>query len=450
MEIAKYFNQSSVFYSSVNSEYVVVDKAQGMYLYDTKGKKYLDAAGGVAVVTIGHSVPEVIDAITEQAKKVSYVYGGTFTSEARIKLAEKIIKMSPRGMDKVFFCSGGSEAVESAIKIARQFQLEKGYASKYKVISRWQSYHGNTIATLSIGGRPSWRAKYTPYLLQFPHIAQCNCYRCPYGLEYPECNIRCARELERVIKYEGAETVSAFILEPIIGTTDTAVVPPNEYFSIIRNICDKYKVLLIVDEVITGMGRTGKNFAVDHFNVIPDIIATAKGLGSGYTSIGSVIVHKKITDAIINGTGELTHSFTYSGNPLVCATGLAVVEYLEKNNLVQRSAEMGKIFLNKLYRLKKLPMIGDVRGIGLLLGVELVKNKETKEPYEPDKKVNKLVSNYCRENGVLIVSGVTGSSDGISGDCLQISPPFIISEEEIDFVVEVLGRAINDVYDKLK
>jgi adenosylmethionine-8-amino-7-oxononanoate aminotransferase len=449
MQNTKNIDQRSVLYGLINKDYIVIDRAQGMYLYDTEGKKYLDIVGGAAVVTIGHSVPEVIDAITEQAKKVCYVYGGTFTNEARIKLAAKIIEMSPRGMDKVFFCSGGSEAVESAIKIARQYQLEKGYTSKYKVISRWQSYHGNTIATLSVGGRPTWRAKYTPYLLQFPHIAQCNCYRCPYGLEYPKCNIKCAWELEKVIKYEDAETVSAFILEPVIGTTASAMVPPNEYFPIIRDICDKYKVLLIVDEIITGMGRTGKNFAVDHFNVVPDIIATAKGLGSGYAIIAAVIVHKKITDALINGTGELTHSFTFAGSPLVCATGLAVVEYLNKNNLIQRSAEMGKIFLNKLCRLKELPMVGDVRGIGLLLGVELVKNKETKQPYEPGKKVAKMVADYCRENGVLIIAGVTGSSDGISGDHLQLSPPFIINEKEIDFVVNVLERAINDVYNRL-
>lgn len=450
MKNPKHLDQSSVLYKNVGGEQVLVEKAEGMYVYDTEGKKYLDIAGGIAVVTIGHAVPEVIDAITDQAKKVTFVYGGTFTSEARIKLASKVIEMSPAGMDKVFFCSGGSEAVESAIKIARQYHLEAGNASKYKVISRWQSYHGNTMTTLSVGGRPSWRTKYTPYLTQFPHIAQCNCYRCPYGLEYPKCDIKCARELERVIKYEDPETVSAFILEPVTGTTATATVPPKEYFPIIREICDRYNVLLIVDEVITGVGRTGKNFAVDHFNVVPDIIATAKGLASGYAPIGAVIVHKKITDAVINGTGVLTHSFTFSGTPLVCAAGLAVVEYLEKNNLVQRSAEKGKVFLDKLSKLTDLPMVGDVRGIGMLLGVELVKDKETKEPYEPSKNVSGLIASYCRENGVLIVAGVPGSSDGISGDQLQLSPPFIINEEEMDLTVDVLRRAIESVYDRVK
>lgn len=443
------FDQSNVLYSTVNNDYVVIDKAKGMYVYDIDGNKYLDIAGGIAVVNIGHSVPEVIQAIEEQVKKVSYVYGGTFTSEARIRLAAKIIELAPKGMDKVFFCSGGSEAVESALKIARQYQLEKGFASKYKVISRWQSYHGNTIATLSLGGRPSWRSKYTPYLLQLPHISQCNCYRCPYNLDYPGCNIKCAWELERVIKFEGEETVSAFILEPITGTTATATIPPKEYFSIIRDICDKYNVLLIVDEVITGMGRTGKNFAVDHFDIVPDIIATAKGLGSGYTSIGAAIVHKKIVKAILEGSGELTHSFTYAGNPLSCSAALASVEYLIKNNLIKRSAEMGRFFLEKLSRLEELPMVGDVRGIGLLLGIELVKNKKTKEPYQADKKVAKQIADYCRDHGVLIVAGVTGSSDGIIGDQLQLSPPFIINEDEVNLVVDIIESAIKYVYDKL-
>lgn len=440
----------NVMYSVVEKEYPVVERAEGMYLYSTDGKKYMDCAAGIAVANIGHGVKEVIEAMYEQAKKVSFVYGGTFTSQARTKLAEQIIEMAPEGMNKVFFCSGGSEAMESVIKIARQYHIECGNPSKYKIISRWQSYHGNTLATLAIGGRPSWRNKYDPYLTKMPHIAQCNCYRCPYQLEYPSCQVECAKELERIIKYEGAETVAAFIIEPMIGTTAAATMPPVEYMQEVRRICDKYNVLFCVDEVITGFGRTGKNFAVDHFNIVPDLIGVAKGLGSGYVPIGGVILHKKIVDAISNGTGELTHSFTFAGNPLTCATASAVLEYMNKHNLVENCAKMGKYFLEQLKTLEDLPCVGDIRGYGLMLAIEFVKDKNTKEGYDASVKISKRIADYCFENGIIVTAGVTGSADGVVGEAMQIAPPYIITEEEIDIVVKALREGIVKVYNEIE
>lgn len=439
--------RSCVFSGVVDKTYPVAEFARGARIYAQDGQEYIDCAAGAAVSNIGQGLDIVIDAIETQGRKLSYVYGSVFTSDIREELARRIIDMAPAGMERVFFCSGGSEAVESIIKIARQYQIEAGRPGKYKVISRWQSYHGNTAATLSVGGRPSWRAKYEPILNHMPHISPCNCYRCPYGLNHPECGLACADELERVIKYEGPDTVAAFLLEPIIGTTATATIPAEGYLQRVREICDRYDVLLCCDEVITGFGRTGKNFAVEHFGVVPDIISCAKGLGGGYVPIGAVIVHQRVVKAFAEGSGKLVHSYTFGGMPLVCAGANAVLKYLQENHLVDRAASAGEVFLKKLREnLEALPMVGDIRGKGLLIGVELVRDRDTKEPFPPARNVSGKVADYCFQHGVMLLSGVIGTADGVCGEALQLSPPFIISEEEMDRVVAVLGDALTAVY----
>lgn len=439
----------NVMNSAINKEYPVVERAEGMYIYDINGNKYLDCAAGIAVANIGHGVKEVIDAMYEQAKKATFVYGGTFTSEAKERLASQIIEIAPSNMEKVFFCSGGSEAMESVVKIARQYHIECGKDSKYKVISRWQSYHGNTMLTLAMGGRPSWRKNYENYFPRMSHVAQCNCYRCPLGLEYGSCDVRCAKDLERVINFEGADTISAFVLEPIIGTTAAAVKPPKEYMDEVRRICDKYNILLCFDEVITGFGRTGKNFATDHYDIQPDIIGFAKGLGCGYAPIGGAMINKKIADAFSEGSGQNTMIFTFGGNPLVCATASAALKYMTDNKLVENSAKMGEIFLEKLKTLEKLDCVGDVRGTGLMLGVEFVKDKKTKEPFPAEEKISGKIADYCFGKGLMVTGGVPGSADGQKGEALQIAPPFIITEEQIDFTVETLKEAILAVYSEI-
>ena len=297
-----------------------------------------------------------------------------------------------------------------------------------------------------MGGRPSWRSRYENLLLHMPHIAQCNCYRCPYGLECSSCGLPCAEELERIIKYEGADTVAAFVLEPIVGTTATATVPPVEYFKRIREICDKYDVLLCCDEVITGLGRTGKAFAVDHFGVTPDLISVAKGLGGGYVPIGAVIAHKKVVDAIANGSGILEHSYTFAGMPISCAGANAVVKYITDNNIIEKAAASGELLLNKLKNaLGDLPAVGDIRGKGMLIGVELVEDRETKKPFDAKLNISGKISAYCLEKGLIVLSGVTGTADGVSGEALQISPPLTISEEEMDCAVSILKEAIVSV-----
>ena len=440
----------AVLHSELKKKYPVVDHAEGMYVYDTAGNRYLDCAAGIAVANIGHSVPEVLQAMEVQMKKTTFAYGGTFTSEARERLAQQIIAMAPKGMSRVFFCSGGSEAMESVIKIARQYQLERGCPSKYKIISRWQSYHGNTIATLAMGGRPSWREAFDACMPKACHIAPCNCYRCPFGLAYGSCGLQCAKELERTILYEGADTIAAFVLEPVIGTTAAAAIPPADYIQEVKRICEAYDILFCVDEVITGFGRTGKNFAVDHFGITPDIMGVAKGLGCGYMPMGAAIVHEKIVAAMEAGSGQGGHLFTFAANPLACAAASAAMTYLQEHHLVERCAKMGALFLEKLKTLETLPFVGQVRGIGMMYGVEFVADKETKAPLPNEVAISSRVAAYCFTHGLMVTAGVQGCADGRHGEAMQIAPPFIITEEEMDFVVSTLQEAILAVAEEVQ
>jgi len=441
---------TNIFYRDMRKDYPLMERAEGLYLYDSEGRKYIDGAAGIAVVNIGHGVKEVISAMYRQAKKASFIFAGQFTTEAQLNLAKSIAQLSPSGLSRVFFVSGGAEATETALKMARQYHVETNHSSKYKVVARWLSYHGNTIGALSMSGRTQWRKVFTPYLLNFPHIVPPYCYRCPFDKSYPECGIDCAYDLERVIKLEGADSIAAFIAEPIIGTTAPGVTPPPEYYQIIRSICDKHNVLMIIDEVITGFGRTGKNFAIDHWNIVPDIIATGKGISSGYTPLAAVIAHEKIFHAFEKGSGSFTHGHTYAGNPLSCAVGLAVQEYMQKNNLIERVVTAGSFFLRRLSALSDLPIVGDIRGKGLLLGVEFVLDKKTKSPFERKLKVAENIVQNAFQKGLIIVSGVPGNVDGVLGDHIQISPPFIIDEAAMEAMVKIIRDSIIEVQEDLK
>lgn len=433
----------------MRKSYPLMERAEGVYIFDSKGGRYIDGVGGIGVVNIGHRVKEILEAMVEQAKKVCFIYNGQFITEPAINLAKKVVELAPPGLSKVFFVSGGSEAVETALKMARQYHVETGHPSKYRVIARWTSYHGNTIGALSMSGRPSWRKNFIPLLLNFPHIAPPYCYQCPFGKEYPSCGLECAYDLERTIKKEGADSISAFIAEPIIGTTAPGVTPPPEYYRIIREICDKHNVLMIVDEVITGFGRTGRNFGINHWDVTPDIIVTGKGISSGYTPLAAVIAHEIIYEAFVKGSGNFAHGYTYVENPLSCAVGLAVQQYIEKNDLVERSARIGSLMLEKLSGLGELPMVGDVRGKGLLLGIEFVKDKKKRTPFERELQVQEKIVDRCFEKGLILVSGVPGNVDGIVGDQIQITPPYIITEEVMDKSIDILEESIIEVQDGL-
>lgn len=433
-----------VFYRSSRKFYPTADRAEGIYIWDTTGKIYIDASGGAAVVGIGHGVEEITEAMVRQARKISFCHSSQFASQPNRDLADRIVKLAPRGLNRVYFLSGGSEAVEAAIKMARQYQVERGKPEKYKVISRWTSYHGNTLGALALSGHTGRRRYYMPLIQHTAHIAPAYCYRCPFGWVPEKCQLECALDLERAILYEGPESVSAFIAEPIVGAAGGVVVPRDGYFQKIREICDRYDILFIADEVMTGVGRTGKNFGVDLWKVVPDLIVAAKGLSSGYTPIYAVIVKEEIHRAIQEGSGAFVHGHTYNQNPLSSAIACAVIDYLLKHDLITRSATMGEYFLRALERLKHHDFIGDIRGRGLFAGIEFVKDRTTKETFDPQLGLNGLIGNRAFEKGLITYPG-GGGADGIRGDHLLLAPPFIVTERQIDEIVAILDQTLTEV-----
>jgi len=433
-----------IFHRNLGKFYPCADRAEGVYIYDTEGKQYIDGSGGAAVVGIGHGVKEIAEAMVRQAEKISFSHSSQFTSQAAIQLAAKLVQLSPPGLTKVYFLSGGSEAVETAIKMARQYQVERGIPEKYKVVSRWTSYHGNTLGALALSGHTGRRRYYLPLLQHTPHIAPAYCYRCPFDLIPESCALECALDLEKTILYEGPDSISAFIAEPIVGAAGGVLVPKDGYFQKIREICDRYDILFIADEVMTGMGRTGKNFGIDHWNVVPDMIVASKGLSSGYTPIFVVIVKEAIHRIIKEGSGAFVHGHTYSQNPLSCAIACAVLDYLLKNDLISRSAIMGEYFRRTLQSLKRHDFVGDVRGRGLFAGIEFVKDKKTKEPFDPNLRLNALIGNRAFEKGLITYPG-GGGADGIKGDHLLLAPPFIITEDQIDKMVSILDQTFTEI-----
>ena len=348
------------------------------------------------------------------------------------------------GQTRTLFCSGGGEANEAALKLAYQYHWERGKPTKRKVISRWQSYHGNTIATLSMSGRTQWRRMHNPYLLDFPHIAP------PYSYRYPGEDIDRARELERVIRQEGPEHIAAFIAEPVIGTSMSAVIPDPDYYRVIREICDEYDVLFIADEVMSGVGRTGRSFGIDHWGVSPDIITAGKGISGGYAPLSATILAEKLWRAIEEGSQNLGYLSTYGGNPVSCAAGVAALRYIEENGLVQRAGEMGKKLVDALCReVGPLPIVGDVRGKGLFIGLEFVADKQSKETFPVEWDVTHQIADDAFDHGLIVLGGVTGVVDGIAGDHLEVLPPYVIEDADIEFVVSTLKASIERVTSKL-
>lgn len=432
-----------LFHRTLNENWRRISHGEGVYLYDEQGQAWLDACAGVHVVSIGHGVAEIATAMEAQARKVCFTYA-RFLTQPQIDLAERIASLAPGDLNRVFFVSGGSEATESAMKIARKYHLERGRESKHKVISRWQSWHGNTVGALSMSGRTPWRRDYEPYLLDFPHILPCYPYRCPYCRDAGVCDLRCADDLERVIEQEGADSIAAFIAEPVLGTSCCGLTPPTDYFVRIREICDRHDVLMIVDEVVTGFGRTGLNFGIEHFGVVPDIMATGKGLSSGYTPIAATLVRDEVYDAIYQKQSSFVHGHTYGGNPLSCAVALAVQDYIETHDLVENCRRMGERMLEGLKPLEDNPIVGAVRGKGLLTGVEFVADKQTRAPFPVERGVTAAVVDRVMARKVLIMPGAPGLVGGVAGDHIAISPPFTVNEEQVDETVRVVREAVEE------
>ena len=433
-----------VFHRRLGHDYPIVERGEGVYLYDTAGRRYLDAAGGALVVNVGHGVREIAETLGVQARRVAFAHGTQFTSEALETYAVALGEVSPIPDPWVYLVSGGSEAVETALKLARQGCVARGEPGRYKIIARWGSYHGATLGALSASGRASLRRPYAPLLIDMPHIPPAYCYRCPFCGSPLSCDVVCADALEAEILRQGPETVAAFIAEPVVGATLAAAVPPPEYWPRVREICDRYGVFLIADEVMTGFGRTGRWFAVEHWGLVPDILVMAKGASGGYFPLGVVLARGGLVEAIRNGPGDFTHGFTHANGVLGATVGLAVLRYLQARDLVTASARMGEILLQKLGSLRDLPAVGDVRGLGLMAGVELVADRASKRPYPRARKVAERIQTAALTRSVNVYYG-TGLANGRDGDAILVGPPFVITEAQVDELTIALRGAIAEV-----
>ncbi|TKT82682.1 aspartate aminotransferase family protein [Aquamicrobium sp. LC103] len=417
----------------------------GPYVVDSTGKRYLDASGGAAVSCLGHSDRRVIEAIKDQLDRIPYAHSGFFTNEPSEALAAHLVERAPEGLSHVYFVSGGSEANETAMKLARQYFHERGESGRRHFIARRQSYHGNTIATLSVGGNAGRRAVYEPILLPASHIAPCYAYRHREEGETEEAyGLRAANELEAEILRLGPDTVIAFIAETVVGATAGAVPPAPGYFRRVREICDRYGVLLILDEVMSGMGRTGTLHACEQDDIAPDLLTCAKGLGAGYQPIGACLMSRDIHDTIVGGSGAFQHGFTYIGHASACAGALAVQKVIEEDGLLENCRRMGDLLRTRLdAAFGQHPHVGDIRGRGLFIGVELVEDRATKQPFDTGLKLHARVKAAAMENG-LMVYPAGGTADGKSGDHVLIAPPFIIDESHVELIVERLGKSLAD------
>jgi adenosylmethionine-8-amino-7-oxononanoate aminotransferase len=423
--------------------YRVAERGEGIYIWDDEGRRYIDgSAGSSAVVNIGHGVAEVADAIAEQARRLALAPMHAFTHQPISELCARLADLAPGSLDRVWLVSGGSEATENAVKLARQYHLERGAATRHLVISRWESFHGATIAALGYGGHTFRRRKYLPMLENSPHIPPAYRYRCEYCADRPDCTLQCAAALEKEIRRQGPENVAAFIAEPVVAAALGAVPAPAGYFQAIREICDRYEVLLIADEVMTGFGRTGRMFGIEHWDVEPDLIATAKGMSGGYSPLGGVIAARRIVEALEQNASNFVAGHTYIGNPLSCATALAVLRYLEEHRLVENSRVQGEALLAGLVELKERhPIVGDVRGLGLMCGLELVRDRTTKEPFPVTDRVAASVGDAALDRG-LIVYPLQGCVDGVEGDMIKLTPPLCITAEQVNEVLAILDEAI--------
>jgi len=419
-------------------------RGDGAWIVDSDGRRFLDASSGVFVAILGHSPDSVAEAIAKQARELNFAYSGDFTTGAQERLAQLLVSIAPPGIDRVWLTTSGSLANETAIKLARQYHLLNGDSEKTKIVSRRHSYHGSTIAALSMTGSLPRRKPYEPYLLNFPQVSPPYCYRCPYNLEPTSCAIACADDIEKAILAAGQQYVSAFIVEPIAGGPLGALPSPPEYLRRAREICDRYNVLLIVDEVVSGLGRTGDWFAIEESGVVPDLITLAKGLGGGFLPIGAVLAHSKIHSAFEKSGVSFVHSESFTGHVLLGAAGEAVLEFIEKNGLREVVRELAGYLEKALQPLADSPMVGDVRGRGLLRGLELVADKRTKEPFPRSMQVAEQVARATAERGVLVLVG-NAAADGVNGDTIVIAPPYVTKREEVDLIYDVLRTSLDEV-----
>jgi adenosylmethionine-8-amino-7-oxononanoate aminotransferase len=435
---------SHVFYRQPKSEYPVAVRGEGIEIVDRDGNRYLDASGGAAVSCLGHDHPRVIAAIQAQVAKLAYAHTSFFTTEPAEALADHLIERAPEGIERVYYVSGGSEAVEAALKMARQYFVESGQPERRRFIARRQSYHGNTLGALSVGGNAWRRRQFEPLLIDVAHVSPCYSYRDRAEGESDEAyGLRLAEELDRTVRELGPDTVIAFVAEPVVGATMGAVPPVPGYFRAVREVCDRHGMLLILDEVMCGMGRTGTLFACEQDGVRPDLVTVAKGLGAGYQPIGATLVSGAIYDAIVAGSGFFQHGHTYMAHPTACAAALAVQEAIVEEQLLGRVRMQGARLRELLgERLGAHPHVGDIRGRGLLMGLELVADRATRRPFAPERRLHARIKAEAMARGLMCYPNA-GTIDGIRGDHVLLAPPYVVSDAELELIVERLAAAID-------
>jgi adenosylmethionine-8-amino-7-oxononanoate aminotransferase len=430
----------AVFHRALDRQLPVAKRSAGVWIETVDGRRYLDACGGAVVVNVGHGRPEIAQAVGEQLQALSYVHPTMFTSTALEDLAAALKTHTPAGLDRFYFMSSGSEAVETAIKLARQIQIARGHADRQVLISRWKSYHGLTMGALAAAGRTSFRLPFYPLLRDAVHIPPPYCLRCSYGLTYPACGLRCALALDETIQNLGPAVVSAFIGETVGGASIAVCPPPEGYWPLVREICDRHGVLLILDEVMCGMGRTGRWFAAEHYGVVPDIMVLGKGLSGGTLALSAVATSTAHMDTIRRGGGSFVHGGTFSHNCIACAAGLAAVRLLEREELVTRARELGDSIGQRLRAaLADSPHVGDVRGLGMMWGIEFVQDRKTLQPFPRSRKLTEALWQSLFDQGVILYKSV--GMAGTDGDGLIVAPPFVITGGEIDLVIDRL-RAV--------
>lgn len=440
--------ESSLFPRNFKKTFPVAVRGEGSWIIAADGRRYLDASGQAAVVSIGHGVAEIGSKMAEQSAQLAFAHTSQFHSSPAEKLASRLLQIAPpnfRNGGRVYFTSGGSEATETAIKLVRQYYLEKNQPGRYRVVSRNQSYHGSTLGAMSVSGNVGRRAPYQPLLAEWGHVSPCFPYHAPSGISSEEYGLTCANDLDGFLNTPDASSVAAFIFEPVVGATLGAAVPTDNYAPRIAEICRAHGILLIADEVMTGMGRTGKPFAVQHWNVEPDIILVGKGVASGYAPLGAVIVAPHVAQAFQAGTGAFQHGFTYQSHPVSTAAGNAVFDYLEAHKLFDRVSPASNHLKKELSTLLSHPHVGEVRGLGLLLGVEFVKDKSTREPFPKAENIAERIRQAAIEEGVLTYP-TQGCVDGYRGDHILLAPPFNIKPEESSLIASALQKALAKVF----
>lgn len=438
------YPESHVLYRNLARAYPLVIKGEGCWLYDSEGRSYLDACGGAFVACLGHGVSEVVDAMAEQVRRVGYVSGMAFTNQAVEALADELAELALGDLRHFYFLSSGSDAIEAALKLARQYWVERGKSAKQQVVALVPAYHGNTLFALSLGARAHYQKFFQPWLLEVPRIPAPYRYRCPCRGQDPACPRCSGTALEELLLRLGPENVAAFVAEPVGGSSTGAAVPRDDYWRTIREICDRHEVLWIADEVLVGAGRTGTWSALEPYGAVPDIQVMGKGISGGYAPLAMVAAPRRIVDVLGAGSTALLHAQTYVHSPAMCAAGVAAIRHLRRYDLVARCAEMGRVLHRRLQALRGLPYIGDIRGRGLLAGIEFVEDVESRAPFLREQRFAERFTAAAERAGLMVWPN-TGQADGVNGDLVLLAPPFVITEAEIDEIVTRFRSALEDM-----